>query len=76
MKEVILYILKGEENKTQHLANDRFDITIMTINPDTYRGCCGRRCTTIYLDAALANKRNQLIIDECIKPACKELILI
>ena len=76
MKKVILYVLRGEENKTQHLANDRFDITIMTINPKTYKGCCGRRSSLVYLDEALLNRDGQAIIDTIIKPSCEQMVLM
>lgn len=84
----IWYILLGEEsskwNKTIGVSNDRFIIEIITINPKDdeitkQSAIFGRRCSTLYLDAAL-EAIDKHFVNECVKPCCcigeKEIILI
>lgn len=80
MKEIIDYILLGEENLCYTIENDRFKIYIVTINPHNLPKWHGWRCSTMYIDAALMTKSNQLYIDEVLKPTCNlgkgEIIII
>lgn len=69
MIERILYVLKGEEFKVVHLNNNRFYITIMTINPKEAEPFIGQRYSVIYYDAAFNETAGgRAIINEVIKP--------
>lgn len=77
MKKIIFYILYKENGKNSQkdwisINNDRFNITIIKINPYEFHGMCGQRCHELYIDAEFTKHAvGQELINEVLKPmAC------
>lgn len=74
MRRNICYILYKEEGENSqkdwiNIKNERFNITIMKINPYKFHGICGQRYNELYVDAQFTqSSTGNELINEIFKP--------